>query len=120
MNLKKIKGGKRMRKVIEKVMVVSFLLFVPAICFAAEEGTQGVENASIKTALAIASGLAIAIAAFGGAFGQSRAITAAMEGISRNPEAQPRMFVLLILGLAFIESLVIYAFVISLMLQGKI
>lgn len=107
-----------MRKVIETVAF--FLVFLlPMMCFA-EEGTSGVEAGSIKTALAIASGLAIAIAAFGGAFGQGRAITAAMEGISRNPEAQPRMFVLLIIGLALIESLVIYAFVISLMLLGKI
>jgi len=106
-----------MKRLIKTVVLVSVLL-LPVICFAQEE--KGSEDSSIKTALAIASGLAIAIAAFGGAFGQGRAITAAMEGISRNPEAQPRMFVLLILGLAFIESLVIYAFVISLMLQGKI
>jgi F-type H+-transporting ATPase subunit c len=106
-----------MRRAIGTMVFLTALL-LPAICFAQEE--KGAESSSIKTALAIASGLAIAIAAFGGAFGQGRAITAAMEGISRNPEAQPRMFVLLILGLAFIESLVIYAFVISLMLQGKI
>jgi F-type H+-transporting ATPase subunit c len=118
MSIKKNKkGGVKMRRAIGTMVFLTALL-LPAICFAQEE--KGAESSSIKTALAIASGLAIAIAAFGGAFGQSRAITAAMEGISRNPEAQPRMFVLLILGLAFIESLVIYAFVISLMLLGKI
>ncbi len=107
-----------MKRLIEVATLLCTFLF-PAIVFA-EEAAGAPEGTTVKVALALASGFGIAIAAFGGAFGQAKAITAAMEGISRNPEAQPRMFVLLILGLAFIESLVIYAFVVSLMLQGKI
>lgn len=108
-----------MKKLGERCLFLFFAMF-PLVALAAEEAPPSPETPSLKVALAVASGIAIAIAAFGGAFAQGRAVTAAMEGISRNPEAQPRMFVLLILGLAFIESLVIYAFVISLMLQGKI
>lgn len=100
--------------------VIGMLVFLlPSVALAAEEAAGGTP-AGVKVALAIASGFAIAIAAFAGAFGQGKAVSSAMEGISRNPEAQQRMFVPLILGLAFIESLVIYAFVVSLMLQGKI
>lgn len=71
-------------------------------------------------ALALATGFGIALAAFGGAISQARAIAAALEGLARQPEAGGRMFTLLILGLAFIESLVIYALVISFMLWIKL
>jgi F-type H+-transporting ATPase subunit c len=57
---------------------------------------------------------ALAIAAALGAYSQSRAVTAACEGISRNPGASPQIRFALLLGLVLIESLVIYVFVISL------
>ena len=105
---------------MKKFLMAMFLLFIFATpLLAAEEGASQGGN-SLKVALALASGFGIAIASFGGAFGQGRAVTAAMEGISRNPEAQERMFTPLILGLVFIESLVIYAFVVSILLQFKI
>ncbi|MCA9603660.1 MAG: ATP synthase F0 subunit C, partial [Myxococcales bacterium] len=46
---------------------------------------------------------------FGGALGQGRAAAAALEGIARNPNASDKLFTPMILGLALIESLVIYA-----------
>ena len=70
--------------------------------------------------LAIASGLAVAIAALGGSLAQARAISAALEATARQPEAAGRLFTLMILGLAFIESLTIYALVISFVLSGKL
>jgi F-type H+-transporting ATPase subunit c len=71
-------------------------------------------------ALAIASGFGIALAAFGGALAQGRAAASALDGLARNPGAGGRIQTLLILGLALIESLVIYALVIAFMLQSKI
>jgi F-type H+-transporting ATPase subunit c len=70
--------------------------------------------------VAIAAGLGIAIAAVGGAIGQSRAASAALEGIARNPSAASKLFTPMILGLALIESLVIYSLIISILLIGKI
>ena len=70
--------------------------------------------------LAIAAGLAIGIAALGGGLGQGRAAAAALEGISRNPGAAARIQTPMILGLALIESLVLFAFVVAFLLQGKI
>lgn len=67
--------------------------------------------------LAIAIG--IGIAALGGALGQSRAASAALEGISRNPNASDKVFVPMILGLAFIESLVLFTWVLMFMLLNK-
>ena len=65
---------------------------------------------------AIAAGLTIALAAFGGAMGQSRAASTALESIGRNPRSASELLVPMIIGLALIESLVIYAFVISYMM----
>ena len=73
-----------------------------------------------KGLVAIAAGLAIGLAAFGGALGQGRAASSALEGIARNPAAQGKIFVPMIIGLALIESLVIYALVVAFALNGKI
>jgi F-type H+-transporting ATPase subunit c len=71
-------------------------------------------------ALAVATGFGVAVAAFGGALGQGRAVAAALEGLARQPEAGPRLLTLLIIGLAFVESLTIYALVMSLLLWLKL
>jgi F-type H+-transporting ATPase subunit c len=71
-------------------------------------------------ALALATGFGVALAAFGGALGQGRAVGAALEGLARQPEAGARLLTLLIIGLAFIESLTIYALVMSLLLWLKL
>jgi F-type H+-transporting ATPase subunit c len=64
----------------------------------------------------ITAGFALAIAAAFGALGQGRAISAAAEGIARNPGAAGDIRGALILGLVLIESLVIYVLLISLIL----
>ncbi|HEY8925014.1 MAG TPA: ATP synthase F0 subunit C [Polyangia bacterium] len=56
----------------------------------------------------------------GGALGQGRAAGAALEGIARNPQASGKIFVPMIVGLALIESLVIYGLLIAFQLFGKI
>ena len=66
----------------------------------------------------LAAALAIGVAAFGGALGQGRAAAAALEGIARNPNARGDIFTPLILSLALIESLVIYALLIAFQLAG--
>ena len=70
--------------------------------------------------IAIGASLAIGLAAAGGGIGQGRAASAALEGIARNPGAAGKLNGPMILGLALIESLVIYAFVIAIMLVGLI
>jgi F-type H+-transporting ATPase subunit c len=66
--------------------------------------------------IAIAVAFGIGLAAFGGAFGQGRAASAALEGISRNPNAADKVFVPMLLGMAFIESLVLFTWVLMLLL----
>jgi len=70
--------------------------------------------------LALGAGLGLGLAAFGGGLGQGKTAAAALEGIARNPGATDKMFVPMIIGLALIESLVRYTFIIAIFLQAKI
>ena len=60
----------------------------------------------------LAAGLGMAIAAGLCGIGQGRATASATEALARNPGARPGIFILLILGLAFIESLALFTFLI--------
>jgi F-type H+-transporting ATPase subunit c len=60
---------------------------------------------------------AVGIAALGGALGDGRAIAAACEGTARNPGAGGRIFTMLLLGLALIETLVLFTFL-TVLLKG--
>jgi F-type H+-transporting ATPase subunit c len=62
--------------------------------------------------LYIAAGFGFALAAAAGAIGQSRVAASAVEGVARNPGASGRIQTLMILGLALIESLVLFALLI--------
>ena len=70
----------------------------------------------VLIALVIAIGFAVPIAVLSGALAQGRAAAAALEAIARQPEAAGKIQTAMIIGLALIESLVIYAFVIALIL----
>lgn len=66
--------------------------------------------------LGLAAGLGIGLAAFGGAIGQGRAVGSAMEGLARNPGSYDEVFTPFIVGIALVESLVIYALIVSILL----
>jgi F-type H+-transporting ATPase subunit c len=87
------------------------ILFSAMTTFAQIEGAAGAgDNASsVNKYRAIAAGIGFAIAVLGGALGQSRIGAAACEGAARNPGAAGRIQTMMILGLALIESLVLFA-----------
>jgi F-type H+-transporting ATPase subunit c len=87
------------------------------VAMAAEHGAAG---GSADGMIALSAGIAIAGAAFGAALGQGRAVAAAMESIGRNPNSADRIQTPMIIGIAFMEALGIYALVIAFFLQGKI
>jgi F-type H+-transporting ATPase subunit c len=109
-----------MRKLLSFVTAVVLGVFTSGVALAAAEASAPAGEGNTRAALAIAAGLAIAIGAFGAALGQGRMAAAAMESIGRNPNAADRIQLPMILGLAFIEALALYAFVIAFFLQGKI
>lgn len=89
------------------VLVALIAFFATSMAFASEGSSGSVGYASLS------AGLGLGIAAFGGALGQAKAATAALEGIARNPSASKQLFTPMIIALALIESLVLYAFVIA-------
>lgn len=105
-------------------LTFSFLLALLVVAAAsaafAQEGAAAAAGGNVKTFIALAAGFGIAIASFGGALGQGKAIAAGLEGIARNPSAQNKIFIPMIVGLALIESLVIYTLVIAFILVGKL
>ena len=106
-----------MKRLLFVVSTVLLALGNAGIVMAAETGPQ---DSTSKAAIALAAGLAIGIAAFGAALAQGRMAAAAMESIGRNPNSAEKIQVPMILGLAFIEALAIYALLIAFFLQGKI
>ena len=80
----------------------------------------GANENDVKMWAAAGAGFAIGLGVLGGTLGQGRAASAALEGISRNPGAAPRIQTPMILGLALIESLVIYALIIAFILAFKV
>jgi F-type H+-transporting ATPase subunit c len=111
------------RSLVVSSLCGMFILLTAGLVLAAEGAAPaaGMDGAtSIKVFCAMASALAIAIAAFGGALSQSKAIVAGLKGIARNPAAAGKLTTTMIIGLALIESLVIYALVVSLILVFKV
>ena len=114
---------KRSVKVLSSVVTVLVILGISTVAFA-----QGVDAQSEKVhglatnygLIALAAGLGIGIAALGGGIGQGRAAAAALDGIARNPGAAGQIRGPMILGLALIESLVIYALIIAFILAFKV
>jgi len=105
-------------KLVFSALSALAVMLIGGVAFASNGAA---DNAfTMKAFIGIATGLGIGIAAFGGALGQGRAAAAALEGIARNPGASSKIFTPMILGLALIESLVIYALVISLILVLKL
>jgi F-type H+-transporting ATPase subunit c len=98
-----------MRKVVFLILtVVALSLFaMPAFAADTAEAASGGTNW-----VAITSGFAMAFAAALAALGQGRVASAACEGLARNPAARPGIQIALFVGLAFIESLVLFTFLI--------
>ncbi|MDP3297688.1 MAG: ATP synthase F0 subunit C [Thermodesulfovibrionia bacterium] len=68
------------------------------------------------TMAVLSCGLAIGIAAFGTGIAQGMGLSKAAEGVARNPGASGKITTTLIIGLAMIESLCIYALVVVLII----
>jgi F-type H+-transporting ATPase subunit c len=101
------------RSVLKLALVLSAVAFVQPLYAQEAAAGSGVEVAKWSI---ITGGFALAFAAAFGALSQARGLSAAAEGIARNPSAAGEIRGSLILGLVLIESLVIYVLLISLIL----
>lgn len=100
---------------MKKLMLVAAVLMTSVSAFAQEAAAASSDAGMI----AIAAAIAISVSVFGGAMAQGKTAATALDGIARNPSASGKLLIPMILGLALIESLVIYALIIALGLNGK-
>jgi F-type H+-transporting ATPase subunit c len=108
-----------MKKTLAMVLLVLTLvvLLAPAV-FAEEAAATSPDSAKLHyyALAAIACGIGVGIAALGTGIGQGLGLKGATDGIARNPGASGKITTTLIIGLAMIESLCIYALVVALIL----
>ncbi len=104
-----------MTKAAVRLLTFLVLAFGVVAPLHAQEVAPGASSDLVKWSI-ITGGFALAIAASFGALAQARGLSAATEGIARNPAAAGEIRGSLILGLVLIESLVIYVLLISLIL----
>ena len=98
-----------------KNITLFFAFIIPVILISGSAfGSEGMSDNGIKY---MAYLFGMAIAAFGGTQAQSAAASVALEGIARNPSAADKIQTPMILGLALMESLVIFM-LISIFLVG--
>jgi F-type H+-transporting ATPase subunit c len=100
-------------------MAIAMLLASPLGAMA-QEGAAGGMGGSRAGLIGLGIGLGLSIAAFGCGMGQGKLAASAMESIGRNPNSTVQLFTPMIIALAFIEALTLYAFVVAFLLQGKI
>ena len=105
-----------MRKLVYTILGAMGVVMTSPLAALASEGAASGQSGMI----AIGAAVAIAGAAIGAGLGQGRAVASAMESIGRNPNAADRIQTPMIIGIAFMEALAIYALVIAFFLQGKI
>jgi F-type H+-transporting ATPase subunit c len=112
---------KRNVKILLSMMTTFVVMGIASIASAQDlQAAKETAVASNSGLIALAAGLGLGLAALGGALGQGRAAATALDGIARNPGAADKIRGPMILGLALIESLVIYALIIGFLLLGKI
>ncbi len=71
-------------------------------------------------ALALGLGLGVPLAVVGAGMGQGKAAASALEAMARQPEMQGRLQTTMILSLAFIESLVIFALLMGILAMTRL
>lgn len=115
------------KKKLTALVLMLFVLFALSIpAFAAEEPAEvaaiaaeeveATSEAKVMTAKAWAAAAMIGVAAVAGAFGMAYAISKSSESIARQPEAAGPIRTSMMLGLVFIETVIIYALIVAILI----
>lgn len=118
---------KSLKRICVALMVIIMLLAVSIPVFAAGEAGTAVQTTATEVVTdttsdsgigdkAIAAAIAVGLAAAAGAIGMGMAIAKSVESISRQPEAEGKIRTTLMLGLVFVETAIIYALVIAILI----
>ena len=110
------------KRVLAAFMLVAVLtvLTVPSVAFAAGEEAPAVTAAAVEASAssgkAMAAAIVVGLAAAAGAIAMGMAIAKSVDGISRQPEAEGKIRTTLMLGLVFVETAVIYALIVAILI----
>lgn len=125
-----MKAINKMGRVIIFAMVLALSLGIFALAAFAEDAESGTYTDDTAAEVsdsaadadtgsgskAMAAGIAVGITAAAGAIGMGIAIAKSVEGISRQPEAEGKIRTTLMLGLVFVETAIIYALIIAVLI----
>ncbi|MEO5356757.1 MAG: ATP synthase F0 subunit C [Nitrospirae bacterium YQR-1] len=103
-----------MKRFLMLLFVVMTVAAVPVATLYAADGAADSQSGNVKAFAAIGALIGLGIAALGTGIGQGLGLSKACDGVARNPGASGKITTTLIIGLAMIESLCIYAFLLSL------
>jgi F-type H+-transporting ATPase subunit c len=110
------KGGNHVKRNSAIILLVLIAMFAATAVFAAEAAPEAKatdpSHLSFYAFVELGCALGIGLAALGTGIGMGHAVGGAVQGIARNPETMGKIMTTMILGLALIESLAIYALVI--------
>ena len=113
------------KKISFMIMMVMVLIVFSVPVFAAETSASVSEELTIEMAeeaanstgtKALAAAMCVGLAAAAGAVSMGWAISKSSEGISRQPEAESKIRTSLMLGLVFIETAIIYALIVAILI----
>src|SRR5215468_11409442 len=105
------------KKKVWILVAVLACLALPALAQETGAGAAAAPTSGVRWG-AIGAAFLLGVAAAAGAVGQGRATSAAADGISRNPGAAGAIRTMTIIGLALIESLVLYALLIAFQIKN--
>ena len=117
-----MKKGVKSIFVVAVLIVMMFMVAVPAFASeveAADEAVMAVEESAgekVISSKAIAAAVVVGIACAAGAVGMAWAIVKSVDGISRQPEAEGKIRTTMMLGLIFVETVIIYALVVAILI----
>jgi F-type H+-transporting ATPase subunit c len=107
------------KKTLTGILTAVLVLGTATLALAGDESVKAA-GLWVFFGIAIACGGGIGFAALGTGIGMGNAINGALQGTARNPEAGGKIMTTMIIGLALIESLCIYALVICFIMVFKI
>lgn len=111
----------RMMSILFVLLITASLFFASGVSAKAEDAapaaeTETVEEASSATGTkAIAAAAVVAVVAAAGALGMALAVSKSTESMARQPEAADRINSSMMLGLVFIETAIIYALIVAIL-----
>jgi len=104
------------RKILTLLMAMLLILGSVSTAYAAGDGASAGDGAGGSTGKAVAAAVVVGIAASAGAIAMGMAISKSVDGISRQPEAEDKIRTTLMLGLVFVETAIIYALIVAILI----